>query len=269
MLIELPIWQLGLFILGSLLLIGGLGFGVRRWRRASRLSASASENEGGQEGYLVSAVLGLFALLLGFTFALAVDRFDTRRLLVLDEANAIGKTYLRAQLLEQPHRDRISRLLVDYTGNRIELAKAPPPAPPELLAENDELVTRLWQATVAAFPTIRDYDFSSSFLDSMNTVIDLDASRKAARLAHVPTVVFVVLAVYGTGVAFVLGYVLTGWRGRVAGTFLLALFTLALLLIIDIDQPGTGGIRESQGPMERLRQSLSVWPPAVFDTTPD
>jgi len=268
MLVEMPIWQLGLIIMGSLLAIGALGYGARRWRD-SRFSAAPGGQEGGQEGYLVSAVLGLFALLLGFTFALAVDRFDTRRMLVLEEANAIGTTYLRAQLLEPPHRERISGLLAAYTANRLTLARATPPAPRELLAANDELVTKLWQATVAAFPSIRDYDFSSSFLDSMNTVIDLDASRKAARLAHVPEAVFLVLAIYGTGVAFVLGYVLTGLRGRIAGVFLLALFTLALLLIVDIDQPGAGRIRESQGPMERLSQSLSGWPPALFDRAPD
>jgi hypothetical protein len=85
----------------------------------------------------------------------------------------------------------------------------------------------------------------------------------------VPSEVFVVLAIYGTGVAFVLGYVLTGWRGRIAGTFLLALFTLALLLIIDIDGATSGGIRESQAPMERLKASLDAWTPAVFDSAPN
>jgi hypothetical protein len=127
-------------------------------------------------------------------------------------------------------------------------------------------VTGIWQATVAAFPTIRDYDFSSSFIDSINTVIELDSARIAARRAHVPGEVFVVLAVYGAGVALVLGYVLIGWRGRIAGAFLMALFTLAVLLIFDIDSAATGGIRESQEPIERLRASLTDWPPAVFDS---
>ena len=268
MLVAMPLWQFGLIILVALLVAGIGGLLLHRWR-SSRSPKTTDEEQGGQEGYLVSAVLGLFALLLGFTFALAVDRFDTRRVLVLDEANAIGTTYLRTQLLEAPHRERISALLVAYTNNRLALANAPRPVPHEMLAKNDELITQLWQATVAAFPTIRGYDFSSSYLESMNTVIDLDASRKAARLAHVPTEVFVVLAIYGTGAAFVLGYVLTGWRSRVAGTFLLALFTLSLLLIIDIDQPGTGGIRESQGPMERLQKSFAESPPEVFDHPPN
>lgn len=262
-----PLWLTGLLLLFGLLAFSLVGYVLRRFRDSRR--PAVEELEGGQEGYLVSAVLGLFALLLGFTFALAVDRFDARRVLVLEEANAIGTTYLRTQLLEPEHRDRISRLLVAYTDNRLALAKAKPPAPRDLLGANEELVTKLWQATVAAFPSIRDYDFSSSFLDSMNTVIDLDESRKAARLAHSPSAVFVVLAIYAAGVAMVLGFVLTGVRGRIAGVILLALFTLSVLLIIDIDRPSTGGIQESQGPMERLRASMVERTPEVLKRRPD
>jgi hypothetical protein len=262
-----PLWLTGTAILGGLLAFSLAGYSLRRIRDKRR--PAVEEAESGQEGYLVSAVLGLFALLLGFTFALAVDRFDARRLLVRDEANALATTYLRAQLLEPEHRERISRLLLEYADNRLALAKAKPPVPAEMLAANERLVTRLWQATVAAFPSIRDYDFSSSFLDSMNTVINLDESRKAARLAHVPSAVFVVLAIYAASVAIVLGFVLTGVRGRIAGVILLGLFTLSVLLIIDIDRPATGGIRESQAPMERLRASMAARTPDVLQRLPD
>jgi hypothetical protein len=265
---QAALWEVGVVILGSMLAVATAGYFLRRWRDA-RSPEQDDEKEGGQEGYLVSSVLGLFALLLGFTFSLAVDRFDTRRLLVLEEANAIGTTYLRSQLLEAPHRERLSRLLVAYADNRLALGRAKAPIAAELIAENDRLVTNLWQATVAAFPTIRDYDFSSSFLESMNNVIDLDAARKVARRAHVPFTVFLALGVYGAVSAGVLGYVLLGIRGRIAAALLLALFAMAFLLIIDIDRPNLGTIRESQEPMERLYASLKAQPPAVFDQVPD
>jgi len=217
---------------------------------------------------MVSAVLGLFAFLLGFTFALAVDRFDTRRGLVLQEANAIGTTYLRTQLLEAPHRERISRLLVAYTDHRIALAKEKAPAASDI-AKNDELITNLWRATAAAFPTIKDYDFSSSYLESMNTVVELDAARKVGRRAHVPTTVFVVLGIYAFVTAGVLGYVLSGLRGRIAAAIVLALFAMSFLLILDIDRPTVGTINESQEPMDWLRASMTAWQPRVFDTPPD
>ena len=270
---NVQLWQIGLIILAALLLAATIGYGFRRWREIQRKKEPYDNEDGdkeGQEGYLVSSVLGLLALLLGFTFSLAVDRFDARRGFVLEEANAIGTVYLRTQLLEAPHRERLSRLLVTYTDNRLVLAGAREPVPPELLKANDQLVTQLWQATVAAFPTIKDYDFSSSYLESMNTVIDLDTSRKAARRAHVPSTVFLVLSIYAVGTAAVLGYVLVGIRGRISAAAVMMLFTLAFLLIIDIDRPTLGTVRESQGPMEWLRNSMQQnWQPQVFDQAPN
>ena len=231
-------------------------------KRGQTTSGFASDD---QEGYIVSGVLGLLALLMGFTFAMAVDRFDTRRHLVLDEANAIGTTYLRAQLLAEPHRTRLSKLLVDYTDNRIRLATAARRDVPKLLVDNDKMVTDLWAASAAAFDSISNLDFSSSFIETVNNVIDLDTARKASYVARVPAEVLVVLAVYIVVTSGVLGYVLTGFRGKIAGIFLIALLTIALSLIIDLDRPNLGGIRVSQAPMEMLRASLKQQPPEVFD----
>jgi hypothetical protein len=219
----------------------------------------------GQEGYIVSGVLGLLALMLAFTLAMAVDRFEARRVLVLEEANAIGTTYLRSQLLDEPHRSRLSRLLVDYTDNRIVLATAPREDVPRLLIMNDQLLTDLWAATSAAFDTVKTLDFSSSYLETMNNLINLDAARKAARLAHVPTEVLLVLSIYIVVTGGVLGYVLTGLRGQLAGAFLITLLTGSLGLIIDLERPTLGGIVESQAPMELLRNWLESQPPEVFD----
>lgn len=120
-----------------------VGSRLRTWHDKRR-TKDEPDGKGDHEGYLVSAVLGLLALLMGFTYALAVDRYETRRALVLEEANAIGTTYLRAQLLEEPHRARIGALLVAYTDNRIALATAAQRDVPALLAQNDRLLTDLW-----------------------------------------------------------------------------------------------------------------------------
>jgi hypothetical protein len=220
----------------------------------------------GQESYVVSAVLGLLALLLGFTFTLAVDRFDARRYLVVEEANAIGTVYLRAQLLPEPHRSRTSDLLVRYTDNRIRLAQAKPgPAQQQYLATSDALLTDLWAATSAAEDAIKNRPSSAVYLDSVNHLIDLDASRKAARQARVPSEVFAVLFAYLVTAAGVLGYVLKGRRGRLTASFLLALLTVSFVLIVDIDRPTMGAVNEEQGPMLDLQKSLAAQPPRVFD----
>jgi hypothetical protein len=99
----------------------------------------------------------------------------------------------------------------------------------------------------------------------MNNLIDLDAARKAARIGHVPTEVLVVLSFYIVITGGVLGYVLTGRRGQLAGAFLIMLLTGSLGLIIDLERPTAGGIVESQAPMELLLKSLKSQPPEVFD----
>ena len=261
--------------LGNLLVIAAVLFGgmcaaavvAGLFRHRRRDPSGEGQKDGGQEGYVVSAVLGLLALLMGFTFSLAVDRFETRRHLVLEEANAIGTAYLRAQLLAEPDRSRMSGLLLRYTDNRIALAKATPggAAQRQLIRTNDALITDVWAATSAAFEGIKGLPFSATYLDSVNALIDLDASRKTARAARVPPEVFAVLFVYLITAAGVLGYVLKGMGGRIAGGFLLALLTLSLTLIIDINRPTLGGITESQQPMEDLQKSLAAQPPQVFD----
>lgn len=262
-LLQTPIWVIGLVLFAGMALTGSAGWMARQRRERKRDPEDEAEET--HEGYLISAVLGLLALLMGFTFSLAIDRFDTRRQAVLTEANAIGTTYLRAQLLDEPHRTRITELLKEYVDNRLVLAKAMPGRNGALLQRNDQLITDLWTATVAAFPSIRPYDFSSSFLETMNAMIDMDTSRKAARRAHVPAAVFGLLFVYQFMSAGALGYVLPqGTRGKLSAALVFLLFGLALLLVLDIDRPGDGRIRESQLPMELLQQSMKQ-PNAVYD----
>jgi hypothetical protein len=265
-----PLWVVGLALFVAMCVAAAVGVYLRRLREGrtsgEEKPTGKDKSEGGQEGYIVSAVLGLLALLMGFTFSLAVDRFDARRHLVIEEANAIGTTYLRVQLLPEPHRSRMSALLVRYTGNRVALAEAPPgPRRDALLASNDALITELWAATAAAFDSVKGLDFSSTFVDGVNRVIDLDASRKAARQARVPAAVFGSLFIYMITTAGVLGYVLKGVGGRAAAAFLLALFTLSLMLIVDIDRPISGGVIEGQGPMKALLRTMTAWPPSTFD----
>ncbi|WP_165190968.1 hypothetical protein [Caulobacter soli] len=253
-----PAWQIGLVLVIAMVVASLLG----EWLGAR---VARKKDEGGSDGYIVSATLGLLALLMGFTFSLAVDRYEARRLLVVEEANAIGTTYLRTQMLEPVDRARISKMLVDYTDNRLALAKAPRDQVEPLLARNDQMLTDLWTATLAAWPSIKGLDFSSAYLESMNTLIDLDASRKAARLARVPSAVFFVLFIYVVTSAGVLGYAGANKEGRGATVFLYLLLAISLLLTLDIDRPANGRVTESQAPMERLRDTLKTQPPEVFD----
>jgi hypothetical protein len=219
-----------------------------------------------QEGYVVGTVYTLLGLLIGFTFAMAVERFETRRQLVVEDADSIEQLYLRAQLLDEPHRSRFSNLLVRYTQNHIQLAQThrDNAAASKLIAEDQQLLRDLWTATVPAFQSIRTIDFSSSFVDSVNQVVKADADRKAARRAQIPSTVIAMLILYSLIAAALLGAVMRGRKGEVASIIMLALSVLALMLIVDINRPVSGTIHESQEPMKRMLMRLQANPPAVY-----
>jgi hypothetical protein len=257
---EAPIWLVAAFVILWLLASAGLGMYVRRKRRLER-----GEGDEGAEQLIMSAVLGLLALLLGFTFILAVDRYDARRALVVEEANAIGTAWLRAQLLDEPHRTRMSLLFQGYAENRLQLAQAQHREERmALLARTDLYHQRLWTATVAAVRPIRHLEISSDIVQSVNTTIDIAAARKAARRARVPPRVLLVLLVYMGVTAYAVGYSLLRFRVRWAGGVLMVLLTLSYLLILDIDNPTRGGLREPQGAMEDLVAAMRTSPPPSF-----
>src|SRR5215472_15017239 len=114
----LPLWALFIVILLIVLLSVEFGYRLGKYRRRRR-----EEEKEAPLGTMVGATLGLLAFILAFTFGLAAARFDTRRQILLDEANAIGTTYLRAGIL--PERcEKIRGLLRDYVGARLEAVRS-------------------------------------------------------------------------------------------------------------------------------------------------
>ncbi|MCK9540917.1 MAG: hypothetical protein M0R03_02675 [Novosphingobium sp.] len=249
-----------------LLMIAAAFSGSLARGRLKKVKSGDSQDGGdSRDAYVVSAVLGLLALLLGFTFSLAIDRFEARRTLVLQEANAIGTSYLYAQLLDEPHRSRMSGILRVYAENRVDLGKASSKAAGPLLVKNDRLLVELWSATAAAFDGVKATPFAAAVPQVVSEVIDLDTKRKAARHARVPNVVFVMLMIYVIVTAGMLGYVRAVSHRVVAVGFLFVLKVMSLMLILDIDRPDGGGIRESQEPLVTLRDTLRQQPPDSFD----
>src|SRR4029078_11578027 len=138
---------IGIGTLVGMVLGAVAGRALRNWvARRSFLMPYESEPSVAQEGYLQVAMLGTLGLLLAFSFGMVLNRYETRRELVVQEANAIGTAYLRSQLLDDPYGARLSKLLVRYTANRIKLASTPGDTS-TYLATNDRLLIEVW-ATV-------------------------------------------------------------------------------------------------------------------------
>src|SRR5262249_50630743 len=128
-------------LLGWLSLEGGYRLGA--WRHA--------REEGEKEasvGPIVGSILALLAFMLAFTFGLAASRFEVRREVVLQEANAIGTTYLRVDLLPREQRPEAARLLREYVNVRVQGIQDGKIY--EAIVRSEELHRDLWKAAMAA-----------------------------------------------------------------------------------------------------------------------
>jgi len=262
---DLLILLVGLGSLAAMLLSAEGGRALSRWRsKRAKRKPDESEPSVAQEGYLLGAVLGTFGLLLAFTFGMVINRYETRRQLVVKEANAIGTAYLRAQLLDEPYRAHLSRLLVEYTANRVKLASTANGGG-AYLATNDRLLVEIWATVRSARESAMAHGLTTALLTAFNEVIDLDTERKVAWDLRLPPEILTLLIGYLIITSAVVGYQIDGPRGRRAAIVLFVLLALSMAVMADINRPLSGQSRESQVPMLMLLQSLRGQPPAVFD----
>jgi hypothetical protein len=246
-----PLWLIGL----ALFLLLMLCFRIGLWLRGR---GKHSDNRTDDEGYLLSAALALLGLLIAFTFSLALNRYDSRRLLVVQEANAISTAWLRAGLADGENGRTLQQSITRYADLRLRLPKSANAAEAASIeAQSARLQTTLWQemkADIAVMPAA----IATTLITAMNEMFDIAASRKAEREAHIPSDIMAVLVLCASMSATIIGYVLgsTGRSHRTVTTILFTLLTLALLMTIDLDRPWRGAITVSQAPMIDMRAGL-------------
>jgi len=254
---EIPVSSTILRILLAILIAALTGYALQKVGIRYGKLAQRTERMESQENFLVSGILVLLALMLAFTTTFVVEQYDQRRLLAVEEANAIGSAYFQAQVLDEPHRTRLSNLLAEYTDNRITLSTTPGDRR-QLLARNDRLLTNIWAAVLAANDSARDKGVSSPFYLFFAKVLDYDTERKVARLSRVPEGILVTLYAFLVVTAGLLGAVLNGSRQRIIAGILFVLLTLAVAMIVDLNRPTRGTIRESQQALLLLRDTMKI-----------
>jgi hypothetical protein len=228
------------------------------FRLGQKLEAGTPENIKSQISTVEAAILGILALLLGFTVSMAVSRFETRKQLVLEEADAIGTSSLRAQLLPAPAGPAIESLLRQYVDIRVQYGTAGNDLArlEDLNRQTMHLQTEFWTRTAAYAQQDPNPVRVGLLLQSLNQAIDLAEARWMAFQNHVPDSVIYVNAAVGLLSAMLVGYSF-GVHGRrnIFSMFMLAVsISLVLAVIIDLDRPRSGYIRVSQQPMIDLLQ---------------
>jgi hypothetical protein len=230
-----------------LLIAGAAEIGNRIGLRSHR-----AETEAPDIGTLTGAALGLLALLLAFSFSIALSRYDARRTMVLEEANAIGSTANFALMLPEPAQRPILSLLRDYTEVRIALGIPFDPAKLHSdIARSLELQTKLWQQAVAVSTAAPQSLPVYRFVASLNEMNNIHERRITALRYKVPIAVMWMLI----GVAMVaMGFTgynagVTGARRRTATTIMAVTVALLIMLVIDLDRPSRGLIQVPVQPL--------------------
>jgi len=230
---------------------------IGRW-----LGARTEDRDSSNVSTLEGAVFGLLALMLGFTFAMALSRFEARRDAVLNEANAIGTTALRARLLPEPERKEVLQLLKQYVKIRLGITQQPVSRTELMTAisQSNALQESLWQQAATLAAKNNGMVPTGLFIQTLNDMIDNQGKRLAALRNRVPNIVLLALfgiAVVGSGFA---GYAngLEPRRTQVPVYITAVLVSGVILLILDLDRPSGGFIAVSQQPMIDTAASIDA-----------
>lgn len=244
-------------VVGVAVILGAIEIG---WR----LGIRSGDGRGDNVSTLESAALGLLALIVGFTFAMALSRFEARRDAVVNEANAIGTTALRARLLPEPHRTETLKLLQEYVQIRLDIFQSG-----RSLAEMSSAVDRsnaiqtaLWQHVQALAKKDNGMVPTGVFIQSLNEMIDDQGKRLAVLRNRVPNIVLLGL--------FAIAAIADGFAGYASGldtkrtrlpVYIMGLLVSAVIfLILDIDRPSSGFVRNDRQPLIDTAASIAAFP---------
>jgi len=211
-------------------------------------------------GVAQGALLGLIGLLLAFGLSMAVGRYDARRTLVVEEANAIGTTYLRAQLLDEPQRSASLDLLRDYTDEAIEFGGDVPTTAAfrEASDRMEEYHNQLWALAAEAMAADPEGSAPRLYVETLNEMIDAHSSRVSSLNNRVPTSVMLLLLI-GSAIAIaVLSLYLTMLgKGVTTSAVTTPVLFVTLFISFDLDRPERGMITVPVTPLEDARQSMN------------
>lgn len=251
----LPLW--GVFVVTLLLILVAHEIGYR----LGAVRQKAQKEKEAAVGAMVGATLALLGFLLAFTFGLAANLFQAKRQVLLDEANAIGTTYLRADFLPDEQRAAVRDLLREYVDVRLAAVETGDIA--SAIKRSEEIQNELWglaTATMVESPRSVAYGL---FVETLNDVIDLHAARvMIAVRSRIPPTIW--LALYS--IAF-FAFGTMGYHGGLAAAnrsfALLAvavIFSAVIWLVRDLDTAQEGTLRISQQAMIDLRNSMNAAP---------
>jgi hypothetical protein len=250
---------LAAFVAG--LLAASVAIGVLIGRR--RLARGDESH--GTVGVVQGTLLGLVGLLLAFGLSMAVGRYETRRGLVVQEANDIGTTHLRAQLLPEPQRSASLELLKEYGDAAVVMAELVPGSDEfvDAAEQKEALQTELWTLAGEAIAERPQDNAPKLYIETLNNAIDRHTDRVTSLGNRVPPPVMWLELLCSALALGAMGLYLTMLGRKLAPSFLTAtVLGIILLVSFDLDRPERGIITVPSTPLVDVRATMDL-PPAA------
>ena len=238
---------LGVFVVFALvsLVVYEVSFRAGRWWQAR----TPDVDEEGVSGVLVGSLLALMAFLLAVTMGMASDRYDTRRQLVVDEANMIETAYLRSGTIPSPAAERSRALLREYAPLRV--MPSDDAGIKAAIVRSEAIQDELW-AIAEEVARADSSDVIALYTEAISELTVLDDDRIAAGMySRVPESVLWILLVGSIASIAIVGYNagLKGHRSAINAAVMIIALGAVFTLVVDIDRPGDGRVVVTQQPL--------------------
>ena len=250
----------------SILFAGGLFVGMilllELGRRLGR-GRLGKDEEGARAGLgaVEGAVFALMGLLIAFTFSGAAARFDTRRQLIVEEANAIGTAWLRVDLLPSSAQPALRDLFRRYLDTRLAVYQKLPDieATRAELARANALQGEIWSRAVASFQQA-SAPVAAQFVPALNEMFDIATARTMSAQMHPPTIIFAMLGVLALMSSLLAGFAMAGGKSRswihMLGYALIMAVTVYVILDLEFPRIGLIRVNAADRVLYELRDSM-------------
>jgi hypothetical protein len=228
------------------------------WVGARQAARSSIARESPEDFSVIqTATLTLLGLIIGFTFSMAVNRYDQRKNLEEEEANAIGTAYLRADLVGEPNAGRLRDVLKRYSVERVGYYTT------RNAAELDGINSRVAKLQNEMWAIVRDGAMAhpdplrALAVASINDVVNSQGYTQAAWWNRIPHGAWILMALLAICATFLVGLGATGKSAPLRLTIVFPLIIAAAFFLIgDIDAPRGGAIRVAPMNLHSLVDSL-------------
>jgi len=251
---SLPISAVFVVYFLSAALVSELGYRFGHW-----LQDQTQDKKEGPVAMIVGSLLALMAFLLAITMGMAADRFDKRGSLVLEEANAIGTTYLRAGYLPEPASAEVRNLIRAYVPLRIVSSTLE--GVNENISRSSEIQDKIWSITEELARNNPESEVLALYIESLNETIDLHEMRIVAGIySRVPHTVLLLLFAGSLLTLAAMGYTsgLMKTRSPASSMIMVIVLGAVITLVVDLDRSQDGLVNVDQRALIDLQEKIGA-----------